>query len=128
MLRVIGALALFAFSALSADFTGKVVSITDGDTIRVLDGREQVRVRLYGIDCPERKQPFGTRARQFTGSLAHEKTVAVTVKDIDRYGRTVGVVTLPDGKNLNLELVKAGLAWWYRQYAPRDKELQWRRR
>jgi endonuclease YncB( thermonuclease family) len=73
------------------------------------------RIRRWGIDCPESKQPFGTRAKQFTGDLAFGQTVTVRVRDIDRYKRTVAEITLPDGRNLNQELVRAGLAWWYRQ-------------
>jgi endonuclease YncB( thermonuclease family) len=108
--RLILLLAL-AGAALCADlFTGKVVSITDGDTIRIMrDGRSE-RVRLWGIDCPEAKQPFGTRAKQFTGDLAFGRTVTVRVRDIDRYKRFVGEVILPDGRNLNQELVRAGFA------------------
>jgi endonuclease YncB( thermonuclease family) len=79
------------------------------------------RIRLWGIDCPESRQAFGARATQFTGDLAFGKEVSVQVKDVDRYGRTVGVVILPDGRNLNQELVRAGLAWWYRQYAAHVK-------
>ncbi len=86
------------------------------------DGRAE-RVRLWGIDCPERGQSFGTRARQFTGDLAFGKDVKVIVRDVDRYGRTVGEVILPGGRNLNQELVRAGLAWWYVQFAPRDRVL-----
>lgn len=82
------------------------------------------RIRLWGIDCPEKRQPFGTRATQFTGDLAFGKDVKVLVRDVDRYGRTVGEVILPDGRSLNRELVRAGLAWWYRHYAPRDRELE----
>jgi endonuclease YncB( thermonuclease family) len=61
----------------TASFTGKVVSIADGDTITVLHDHRQARIRLYGIDCPERSQPSGSRARQFTGDLAFGKTVTV---------------------------------------------------
>ncbi len=104
-------------------FSGMVVSIADGDTLTVLHAGKQERVRLYGVDCPEKKQPFGTRARQVTGQLAFRKVVTVRVKDRDRYGRTVGEVILPDGKVLNRELVRAGLAWWYRDYAAGDMEL-----
>jgi micrococcal nuclease len=86
------------------------------------DGREE-RVRLWGIDAPESKQPWGTRAKQFTGDLAFGKTVTVRVRDIDRYKRTVVEIILPDGRNLNQELVRAGLAWWYRQFAKRDTVL-----
>jgi len=102
---------------------GKVVSIADGDTLTVLAGTTQHKIRLHGIDCPERKQPFGARAKELTGALAFGKIVSVEVVDRDRYGRSVGIVTLPDGTIVNHALLKAGLAWWYRKYAPNDKTL-----
>src|ERR1700690_4213872 len=105
-------------------FSGKVVAISDGDTIRVMHNGAAELIRLWGIDCPEKRQPFGTRATQFTGDLAFGKDVKVLVRDVDRYGRTVGEVILPDGRSLNRELVRAGLAWWYRHYAPHDRELE----
>ena len=74
---------------------------------------------MGGIDCPEAKQPFGTRAKQLTGDLAFGQVVTVKVRDIDRYKRTVAEVILPHGRNLNQEIVRAGLAWWYQQYARR---------
>jgi endonuclease YncB( thermonuclease family) len=100
-----------------ADFAGKVVGISDGDTMTVLRDRTQVRIRLYGIDCPETGQDFGFRAKQFTADLAFGKVVTVVPRDRDRYGRIVADVVLPDGRVLNDELVKAGLAWWYRHHA-----------
>jgi micrococcal nuclease len=105
-------------------FSGRVVRILDGDTIEVLHGRRPERVRLYGVDCPERRQAFGTVARQFTGDTVFGKDVTVKVRDRDRYGRTVGEVILPSGSSLNYELVRAGLAWWYRDYAPADIALR----
>ncbi len=108
----------------SADqFTGKVVGIADGDTIQVLREGKAVKVRLYGIDAPEKAQAFGTQAQKFTGDMVFQKTVTVAIRDADRYGRLVGEVKLPDGRSLNQELVRAGLAWWYRQYAPHDPTL-----
>lgn len=120
---------LLAFAVLSwtawADFSGKVVAVKDGDTIEVLrDGTNAVRVRLSGIDCPEKKQAFGNKAKLFTSRLVFGKTVKVLDKGKDRYGRTLGEVILEDGRSLNHELVRAGLAWWYRQYAKKDKELE----
>ena len=102
------------------DFTGKVVGITDGDTIKVMHNGAAERIRLLGVDCPEAKQPFGTRAKQFTGDLVFGVVVTVRVKDIDRYRRTVAEIILPDGRSLNQELVRAGLAWWYQRYARRE--------
>lgn len=104
-------------------FTGRVVAVTDGDTLRVMEGGESRKIRLYGVDSPEKKQDYGMKAKQFTSSLAYGKNVTVTVMANDRYGRIVGIVTLPDGRNLNQELVRNGYAWWYTHYAPHDREL-----
>lgn len=98
-------------------FTGKVVSVLDGDTIDVLHNGQAERIPLNGIDCPEKKQPFGQRAKQFTSALVFGKEVTVRPKTMDRHKRTVGDVLLFDGTNVNQELVKAGLAWWYRKYS-----------
>ncbi len=102
--------------AVVQEFTGKVVGVSDGDTITVLHNGKGERIRLHGIDCPEKRQAFGKRAKQFTSKLVFGKTVTVQFVDRDRYGRTVGVVLLPDGRSLNHELVRAGLAWMYRRY------------
>jgi micrococcal nuclease len=101
-----------------------VIGVADGDTITVLRDTTQIRVRLHGIDAPERGQPFGTRARQFTSEAAFGKVVRIEPTDRDRYGRIVAEVILPDGRNLNRELVRAGLAWWFRRYARHDAELE----
>ena len=102
--------------------TGKVVKISDGDTFTILvEENKQVKVRFHGIDCPESKQDFGTRAKQFTSELAFSKVVNVQVKDIDRYGRTIGIVVLPDGEILNEELLRVGLAWHYKHYDKSEK-------
>ena len=109
--------------AAAATFSGKVVGVSDGDTITVLVNRAPVKVRLYGIDCPESHQAYGTQAKNATSALAFGKVVFVEAIDRDRYGRTVGVVTLPGKVNLNQDLVKQGMAWWYRQYAPSSRDL-----
>lgn len=120
-----GILFLAAWSyAGAATISGKVVGVSDGDTITIVDSRKkQHRIRFYGIDCPETGQPFGSNAKTFTSRSCFGKQVTVTVKDTDSYGRTVGVITV-DRTNLNLALVNEGLAWWYRRYAPRDRNLQ----
>lgn len=106
----------------SSSYSGKVVAITDGDTIRVLVGTEQHRVRIEGIDCPEMKgQPFSNAAKKFTSSFCFDKVVSVKVKDVDRYGRDIARV-LVNGKDLSAELVAAGLAWHYKKYSD-DNEL-----
>ena len=115
-------LLLAPVQVLAASFSGLVVKVTDGDTIQVMhDGRAE-KIRLAGIDCPEKKQPFGQAARKFVLELAAHKVVTVNVETTDRYGRTVGEVILPDGRSLNQELVQSGYAWWYRQYSS-DKTL-----
>ena len=103
--------------AFASQFDGQVVGVSDGDTITVLnDQKQQIKVRLYGVDCPESKQAFGTRARQFTSEQVFGKLVSVEVMDIDRYGRTVGIVSAPDGTTLNHELLENGMAWLYTAY------------
>ena len=122
-LVLIGSLPLYAAESIE----GKVVSVADGDTITVLENDTPIKVRLYGVDAPEKAQDFGTVSRKFTSDLCFGQEVSVDVTDTDRYGRKVGRVTLPDGRVLNRELVKAGLAHWYAEYAPDDatlKELQ----
>ncbi len=116
--------ALLASQALAADFTGRVVGVSDGDTITVLHNGKGERIRLHGIDSPEKRQAFGNRAKQFTSTLVFGETVTVQVVDRDRYGRTVAEVLPPDGHSLNRELVRAGFAWWYRRYAPDDETLE----
>ncbi len=116
LLRCVSVFLVLPSAALAADFTGRVVGVADGDTITVLHNGKGERIRLHGIDCPEKRQAFGNRAKQFTSTLVFGKTVTVQFVDRDRYGRTVGVVLLPDGRSLNHELVRAGLAWMYRRY------------
>jgi endonuclease YncB( thermonuclease family) len=104
--------------------SGEVISVSDGDTIKVLVNRRTFKIRLYGVDTPEKKQAYGMKAKRFTSSLAFGKNVTVTIVSKDRYGRYVGIVTLPDGRSLNRELVRNGFAWWYSHYAPHDRDLQ----
>jgi endonuclease YncB( thermonuclease family) len=98
-------------------WSGEVVGITDGDTITVLNSEtmKDMKIRLYGIDTPERGQAFSKKAKQFTSKLVYGKVVEVHRMDTDRYGRTVALVSV-DKQLLNKELVKAGLAWVYDRY------------
>lgn len=114
---------IFCVVSAFGQLRGKVVAIADGDTFTLLtEENRQIKVRLHGIDCPEKKQDFGARAKQFTSDLIFRKTVSVDEKDIDKYGRTIGIVRLDNGKVLNEELLKAGLAWHYKRY---DKNPVW---
>jgi endonuclease YncB( thermonuclease family) len=95
---------------------GRVVNVSDGDTFTLLDeDNRQTKIRLYGIDCPEKGQPFGEKARLYAASLIAGKTVRVKVIDTDRYGRKVGFVLYGDGQ-LNEDLLMEGLAWNYVAY------------
>src|SRR5262245_10968964 len=108
-LTILAALCLSA-AAQQQTVTGKVVAIADGDTLTVLDlNRQQHKIRLGGIDAPESRQDFGSRAKQSISDLVFGKTVTVTSGKKDRYGRTVGKVAL-DGKDINLEQIRRGMA------------------
>lgn len=120
---------LFAGVFLSAplfatEFTGPVVSILDGDTIKVLHNNRAERIRLNGIDCPEKGQAFGKRAKQAASALVFGKEVTLQTHGKDKYARTIADVLLPDGTNVNHELVKEGWCWWYRKYAPGNVILE----
>ena len=101
---------------------GNVVGITDGDTIHVLHDNQEIKIRLWGIDCPEKHQDFGNRAKQQTSELAYGRTVEILEIDKDRYGRTVAMVKLPNGQVLNEALICSGMAWVYRKYCKREEE------
>lgn len=108
----------------AAAFNGNVISITDGDTINISDAGKIVHVRLYGIDCPEKKQDYGEQAAKATSDLVLGKSVSVEIIEKDRDNRMVGVVTLSDGRNLNHILVAQGMAWWYKDCAPKSWRLK----
>ncbi len=96
--------------------TGKVVKITDGDTLYVLDANyKEHKIRLSGIDAPERKQAYGLASRKHLVSIVAGKQVTVEYQERDRYGRIVGKVLL-DGIDACLEQVKAGFAWHFKKY------------
>lgn len=96
--------------------SGRVVSVSDGDTITVLDANKvQHKIRLAGIDAPERTQAFGQRSRESLAELVANQAVIVETNKQDRYGRYVGKVLI-DGQDVNVEQIRRGLAWFYRQY------------
>jgi endonuclease YncB( thermonuclease family) len=112
---------LLAGGAAAEEFTGRVVGVTDGDTITVLRAGRAERVRLQGVDAPEKRQAYGERARRFTADLVFDRTVTVRASGRDRGGRLLGEVVLPDGRSLNEALVRAGYAWWFRRYSRDDR-------
>lgn len=105
-----------------ADFVGRVVKVSDGDTLTVLVDNKQVRVRLDAIDAPELKQSFGTRSQQSLAELCAAKSARVIERGMDRYGRTVGWI-ICEGVDANSEQVRRGMAWVYERYAPRYSPL-----
>lgn len=108
---------LFAVTDARADeLRGRVVGVTDGDTLTLLDAsKHQYKIRLNGIDAPESGQAFGQVSKQGLSSLAFGRDVVVVWNKVDRYGRLVGTVVV-GAVNANLEQLRAGLAWYYRQY------------
>jgi len=107
----------FVNVAAATQLTGKVIGVLDGDTIEVLDSSKHPhRIRLTGIDAPEKAQAFGQRSKEHLSGLVFGKQVEVAAGKTDKYGRTVGKV-LVNGVDANLAQVKSGFAWHYKEYA-----------
>ena len=106
------------------DIEGRVVRVADGDTVSILDAdNRQHKIRLFGIDTPERDQPHGQAARRALEKLVDNRRVGVVRVETDSYGRTVGLLYHGD-TNINLAMVRSGDAWWYRYYAPNERRLE----
>jgi endonuclease YncB( thermonuclease family) len=116
-----------AVPAAGQTHTGRVVRVTDGDTVVILAaGNEQLRVRLAEIDAPESGQPFGRAARSMLAGLVAGRTVTVRASDTDRYGRIVGRITVQGTKvDANAEMVRRGGAWAYRRYLSDGRFVIW---
>ena len=97
------------------DLTGKVIGVTDGDTITVLVNRMPVKIRLEGVDAPEAKQSFGNKSKQALSELVFGKNVVVKKTGEDRYERTLGVIML-GSVDVNARMVEYGWAWHYKKY------------
>lgn len=110
----------------AGSFQAQCTGISDGDTLRVLlttaDGKREQRIRLEGIDAPEKNQPYGTQAKAALSALAFGKTLTIYTTGNDRYGRLLARLEC-DGVAINAALVQSGAAWWYRKYAPNDRQL-----
>lgn len=107
---------LLALQSHADTLKGKVIGVADGDTITVLDtDKTHHKIRLAGIDAPEKKQAFGQRSKQSLSDLVFSKAVTVDTNKIDRYGRVVGKV-LVNGMDANLAQVQRGMAWHYKAY------------
>jgi endonuclease YncB( thermonuclease family) len=103
---------------LEKEIQGKVIKIKDGDTIDILFDGKPLTIRFAHVDCPEKKQPFGTVAKQFTADKCFGQVVTIQNENkYDRNKRLIGVVINEQGENVNKELLKAGLAWHYKKYS-----------
>lgn len=114
--RWIAGVILFVSQAVAAAaLSGKVITIADGDTLTVLVDNRPVKIRLAGIDSPEKRQPFGQRAKQNLSAMAAGKMADVQYSKKDKYLRIVGKVLVGE-PDVNLEQVRAGMAWHYKAY------------
>jgi endonuclease YncB( thermonuclease family) len=108
--------ALLSFSVHAELLMGRIVGVSDGDTVTLLDANQrQYKIRLTGIDAPEKKMPFGQRSKEHLSDLIFSKDVQIETEKLDRYGRTLGKI-LFDRKDINLAMINAGLAWHYKKY------------
>ena len=107
----------------------QVIKVSDGDTLniqKVENGKfvgEMLRIRMYGMDAPEKSQDYGSESKQALEKLVVGKNLSLEVKNKDRYGRTVAII-YANGKNVNEEMVKTGNAWWYQEYAKKDMQFE----
>ena len=120
MKKIILTILLLCWPLTAHAWMAKVVSVTDGDTIKVYNVEQgQVKIRMYGIDTPEKAQPYGKAAGMYLASLVAGATVEVESVTTDRYGRTVGIVWDSE-TNINQEMVRSGYAWVYRRYCDKS--------
>lgn len=113
---ILASVLLLSLRSAAEIFQGRVIGISDGDSVAVLDASSmQVKIRLMGMDAPERKQAFSKQSRQSLAALLFDRQVTVESSKKDKYGRTVGKI-LMDGLDVNLEQIKTGMAWHYKQY------------
>jgi endonuclease YncB( thermonuclease family) len=121
------ALLLLAGALNAATLQGKVIGVADGDTLTLLDAQKnQHKIRLQGIDAPEKAQAFGNKSKQSLHEMVHGKEVFVDVQKKDKYGRSVGKIMV-NQTDACLEQIKRGMAWHYKQYAneqsPEDRDV-----
>jgi micrococcal nuclease len=99
--------------ACTQKYTGTIIRVIDGDTFVFQTGEGSLTVRMYGIDAPEKNQPYGPESKAFLENYLHKKASLVT-KGTDKYGRTLGILLIK-GKNINLKMVQTGNAWRYKK-------------
>jgi len=128
LLALLLAVLLSPIHAAADILRGHVVGVTDGDTITLLDAAmTQHKIRVAGIDAPEKKQPFGQRSKESLSALAYDKDLSIEWTKKDRYGRIVGKLIDRHGRDINLEQIRTGMAWHYKKYnkeqSPEDRDL-----
>jgi len=115
---------LLSLPASAEIVAGRVVAIADGDTLTLLDGKnQQHKIRLAGIDAPEKSQDFGQKAKTGLSALAFDRSATADCRKRDRYQREICVVVV-GGKDVGLEQIRGGMAWWYKQYAREQTAIE----
>lgn len=113
-------------NCLYSQLKGRIIGVSDGDSVSLLDEKNVVfKIRLNGIDAPEKKQDFGNASKNFIGDLIYDKFVWVRTNGLDRYGRTIGTIYLNEnmiGKSVNEMSLENGMSWHYKKY---DKNILW---
>lgn len=116
-LRICLLFVLLPFGLYSQTFQVKVIGISDGDTFTGLNRDSlQLKFRIYGIDAPEKKQAFGSKSKEHLASLIFGQNVTVHVSSQDGWGRYIATISIKDGRDVGKEMIKAGLAWHYKQF------------
>jgi len=124
MLTLILVLIQPAANAQPGHLEGRIVGVTDGDTVTLLDANNtRYKIRLAGIDAPESRMPYGQKAKAYLAELVFGKEVIASTRKLDRYGRTIATLVV-EGKDANLAMLQAGLAWHYKQYAREQPEVE----
>lgn len=118
MRQLLSVLLFYLFiAAVPAPTPVKVIAIADGDTFTILQDNKPVRIRVDGIDAPEKGMPFAKASKKYLSALCFGKMVIVKTTATDRYGRTVARAILPNGKDVSTEMIRAGYAWHYKKYS-----------
>lgn len=115
---------LLTISLIAQTLTGKVLYVSDGDTLTMEVNGQKEKIRFFGIDAPEKTQPGGLESKEFVLNKLKNNVIEVKVTDTDRYNRKIGKIYYDDGVYLNKEIVKSGHAWWYERYARNEKDLR----
>lgn len=121
MRRILKIFAVFLLISLHADIfaqtvSGKVTHIKDGDSFIMQVNGKSLEIRLDGVDCPEKGQPFSAKSKAFSASLIYNRNVSVKIKGYDKYKRALGIVYISETRILNEELLRVGLAWHFKRF------------